>query len=249
MPYIDHFNDASDKYASFRPDYPKALFDFLSTLVGTRARVWDCGTGNGQAALSLAKQFQEVLATDINLKQLDMAPQKNNLQFVCCSAEKTPFLDKTFDLITIAQALHWFDLESFYTEVRRVAKPSSIIAAWCYSLGTINAKVDPVVRTLYVDILGDEYWPKERRYIDEHYHTILFPFKKRQTPEFMIEKKLDFFSLVGYLNTWSALKEYQKRQHKNPIELIYDKLLSAWGEPKIELLMRWHIHLLVGVVD
>lgn len=249
MTYIDHFNDASDKYASFRPYYPKALFDFLSTLVSKRARVWDCGTGNGQAAFSLAKRFQDVFATDVNRKQLDMAPKKNNVQFVCCPAEKTPFLDKTFDLITIAQALHWFDLESFYKEARRVAKPSSIIAAWCYSLGTINVKVDTVVRTLYIDILGDEYWPKERRYIDEHYRTIRFPFKKMQTPEFTIEKKLDFFSLIGYLNTWSALKEYQKRQHTNPIELIYDKLLSAWGDPKTELLMRWNLHLLVGVVD
>lgn len=249
MTYINHFNQGSDKYIRFRPDYPEALFTYLLSLLNKTAQVWDCGTGNGQAAVSLAKQFKRILATDINLQPLEMASHKSNVHYICCSAEKTPFLDHTIDLVTVAQALHWFNLENFYKEVRRVAKPSSIIAAWCYSLGMINVDVDPLINMLYTDILGDKYWPTERRYIDTYYQTISFPFVTIEAPSFTIEKKIDFFSLIGYLNTWSAVKEYQKRQHANPIDLIYEKLLFAWGEPQKERMMRWPVHMLVGRID
>lgn len=249
MSYIDHFNQGSDKYVCFRPDYPESLFTYLLSLVNKEANVWDCGTGNGQAAAALAREFRNVLATDINLQQLEVASQKNNIQYVCCSAEKTPFMQHTIDLVTVAQALHWFNLENFYEEVRRVAKPSSIIAVWCYSLGSINDNVDPLICKLYTDILGDEYWPRERRYIDDQYRTIAFPFRKIQSPSFTIEKKINFSSLVGYLHTWSAVKEYQQRKHSNPIDLVYELLVSAWGELQIERIIRWPVHLLVGRID
>lgn len=249
MTYIEHFNTGSEKYFHFRPSYPDRLFDYLSTLVSEKARVWDCGTGNGQAALSLAKKFNRVIGTDIHLHQMEAAPREANVNYICCAAEKTPFLDKAIDLITVAQALHWFNLEKFYEEVRRVAKSSSVIAVWCYSLGTIDLDVDPFLSTLYTDILGDQYWPKERRYIDEHYRTIAFPFKQVSVPDFTIEKKFDFSSLIGYLNTWSAVKEYKNLQHTNPIAIIHDELLSAWGNPKLQRVMRWRIHLLVGMID
>jgi ubiquinone/menaquinone biosynthesis C-methylase UbiE len=249
MEYIKHFNHQSDKYLSFRPNYPDALFDYLAMLVSPNATVWDCGTGNGQAAFALANYFQSVFATDINFQQLEVAFTQSNIHYICSSAEKTPFSDQQFDLITIAQALHWFQFDSFYEEVRRVAKPSAIIAAWSYSLGSINEAVDTCIRHLYTDILGDDYWPKERRYIDEEYVTIPFPFKTLGVSEFTIEKRLNFYTLIGYLNTWSAVKEYQKLRHRNPIELIENELLAAWGNPKAELLMHWPIHLLLGQVN
>ncbi len=249
MYYIKHFNEKSGEYQCFRPGYPEQLFDYLATLVNAEARVWDCGTGNGQAALVLAKKFQCVFATDIHLKQLDVASQHHNVHYICCPAEKTPFLEHTMDLITIAQALHWFNFDNFYDEVKRIAKPSSTIAAWCYSLGTVNANLDPLIRKLYADVLGDEYWPKERRFIDEQYRTIPFPFKKMKAPSFTIEKKMNFHLLIGYLNTWSAVKEYQNRTHTNPIELIYDELLARWGNPTLEFLMHWPVHLLIGQID
>lgn len=249
MEYIKHFSDRSEQYLSFRPTYPDDLFAYLALLTHKNARVWDCATGNGQAAIALARHFAQVIGTDINLQQLEVASIEDHVSYVCCTAEKPPFLDHTFDLITVAQALHWFDLDYFYEEVRRVAKPSGMIAAWCYSLGSINPSIDVWIRKLYTDILGDTYWPKERRYIDEAYQTIAFPFHPLKTPEFIIEKPLDFYALIGYLNTWSAVKEYEKRCHRNPIELIETELLASWGEPKTILLMRWPVHLLLGQVN
>lgn len=246
--YIKHFGQQSENYLLFRPNYPTVLYEYLSNLAPEHQNAWDCGTGNGQAALALAPYFKQITASDINQAQLDLAPKNEKIRYICCTAENTPILAHSIDLITIAQALHWFNFDLFYQEVRRVVKPTGIIAAWCYSLGKINTVLDEVVTKLYGDILGDEYWPAERRYIDEEYRTIPFPFTKLSTPSFAIEKELDFAQFLGYLNTWSAVKEYQQRNKLNPINLIFKELEAIWGDPKQHYCLRWPIHLLVGSV-
>ncbi|ETO92910.1 class I SAM-dependent methyltransferase [Legionella oakridgensis] len=248
MEYIKHFNRQTENYLSYRPDYPESFFDFLATLARANAYVWDCGTGNGQAAFSLSKRFDLIVATDINFSPLTIAPRCDNLNYICCASEKTPLLESSIDLITVAQALHWFNFDNFYAEVRRVAKPSAVFAAWCYSLGRMNEKIDAIIGKLYLDILGERYWPKERRYIDEHYQSIPFPFQRIMTPAFVIEKNLDLYALLGYLNTWSAVKEYQKYNHENPIELIINDLQAVWGDPKEQRIMRWPLHVLAGLI-
>lgn len=249
MNYMNHFAEKSGEYRQFRPDYPTELYQYLNNTVNNHELAWDCGTGNGQAAVRLAEYFMQVIGTDINQTQLDVALQRENIRYYCCPAEKTQMLDQSVDLITIAQALHWFHLDAFYEEVNRVVKQDGIIAAWCYSLGKMNDETDHLMRKLYDDILGDQYWPKERRYIDAEYKTILFPFTKIHAPTFMIEKEMNFMQLIGYLNTWSAVKEYQRINQENPINLIYADLQKVWGEDEKVYKMRWAIHLLVGKVD
>jgi len=244
MEYIQHFAHGAENYQKYRPDYPTALFQYMASLC-EHELAWDCATGNGQAALPLSSYFQEVVASDINQQPLNAALQKDNLSYYCWPAEQTELKDSCVDLITVAQALHWFDLPSFYAEADRVGKPRGIIAAWCYSLGSVTPPVDSVIAKLYHDILGDIYWPKERRYIDNDYKTIPFPYKKIKTPSFVAEKLYNFHDLVGYLNTWSAVKEYQQRQQQNPVDLILPELQAAWGAEQIHT-MRWPIHLLVG---
>lgn len=243
MTYLDHFSEKSSEYLQYRPDYPQALFDFLADLVKTHHCAWDCGTGNGQAALALSKRFKKVIATDINQTQLEIAHKRSNIHYECAFAEQTTIKAGSIDLITVATALHWFDLPRFYEEVNRVSKPSGVISAWCYSLGTISQKMDSVVKELYLELP----WPPERHYLDEKYQTILFPFKKLPTPTFYIKKELNFKQFIGYINTWSAVKEYQKLTQKNPIEQMYSKFSSAWGEDlDKKQLMTWPIHLLVA---
>ena len=246
MDYIKHFNQQSASYLLFRPDYPEALFAYLLNFVNTPHRVWDCGTGNGQAAVALANYFEQVIATDISQAQLDVAPKHTKIRYLCCAAEKTSIKDNSVDLIVIAQALHWFNFDSFYQEVHRVGKKTGLIAAWCYSLGKFDSVVDNIINTLYSDILGDDYWPAERRYIDEQYQTIPFPFTKIKTPDFSIEKKMGFAQLLGYLQTWSAVKEYQKRNHINPLNLVFKELELAWGDLQHQYTIQWPLHLLVG---
>jgi len=247
LTYQDHFAENSSQYLEHRPQYPDELFDFITSLVPEKTLVWDCGTGNGQAALALAQRFKQVVASDINQAQLDVAPQKANIEYHCWPAEKTALLDNSVDLITVAQALHWFDLEKFYQEVKRVAKPAGVIAVWCYSLGKISPAIDKIYRDFYFNIVG-EYWPMERRYIDEKYQTILFPFTRVPTPQFTLQKELTLQQLIGYLNTWSVVKSYQKQHHANPIDLIYRQLVSAWGSSNDKKIMQWPVHLICGKI-
>lgn len=246
--YINHFNQQSGQYLLCRPDYPGELFDYLTQLVDASATVWDCGTGNGQAAKELASRFSKVIATDINQSQLDVAAQLKNINYICSSAEHTPITTGSISLVTIAQALHWFNFPAFYQEVKRVSSPDGVIAAWCYSLGTFGNDLDDIIKKLYYEILGAEFWPKERFYIDEHYQTIPFPFTPIVGPQFYINKKLTFSQFIGYLSTWSAVKEYQLRQQKNPIELVYDDLQSHWGDINSGQIIHWPLHCLFGRV-
>lgn len=248
MSFVDHFGEESNYYQQFRPNYPEELFDFLNNLVKSHDVAWDCGTGNGQTAIALSQRFKKVIATDINQQQLEIAIKKDNICYYCWPAERTQIANGTIDLITVAQALHWFRLENFYQEVKRVAKPDAKIAAWCYSLAYITPEIDSIIKTLYEVILGDDYWPRERRYIDNEYSTILFPFPKLAAPSFAITKHIKFSDLLGYLNTWSAVKEFKQRNNQNPIDFIYKDLKQAWDESHTNLVC-WPIHLLIGNVS
>lgn len=246
--YISHFNQGTEQYLHCRPDYPTVLFDYLAQLVDPDVTVWDCGTGNGQAAKALAERFSKVIATDINQSQLDVALQASNIDYILTPAENTPIKSDSIGLITVAQALHWFNFPLFYKEIKRVSISDGIIAAWCYSLGTFNNSIDVPVKKLYYEILGTEFWPKERFYIDEEYQTIPFPFTLLKAPEFKIHKHINFNQLIGYLSTWSAVKEFQKRQQMNPLDLIFDDLKSQWGDPDIEHEIIWPLHCLIGKI-
>lgn len=246
MNYINHFNHQTENYRQFRPDYPDALFDYLLSKVGAQACVWDCATGSGQAAISLAQRFQKVIATDLNPAQLEKAPRHPAIEYRSATAENSGIKDQSIDLITVAQALHWFNFPAFYKEVLRVLKKNGWIAVWCYSLSHINEQIDQVVHTLYYDILGDTYWPVERNYIDEEYESIPFPFEPIKSPKFFIKKQVTLNAFMGYLSTWSAVKEYEQRNHINPLSLIEKELKQAWGDEQNLHQIEWPIHLLMA---
>lgn len=223
----DNFSVQSAEYAQFRPTYPQELYEFLLSLLSENNTAWDCATGNGQVARELAKHFKQVFGTDISENQLKHAAQKENISYLVENSEKSSFSDQTFDLITVAQAIHWFDFDAFYAEVKRTLKPHGIFAAFGYGVMQIDTKVDVVITKLYRLILG-KYWDEERKYIDEKYQTIPFPFEEIATPELSIKTIWNFDQLIGYLNTWSALQHYKKANNSNPIEIIINELEEAW---------------------
>ncbi|MBZ9730963.1 class I SAM-dependent methyltransferase [Salegentibacter sp. JZCK2] len=224
----DNFSSQSPAYAKFRPIYPQELYDFLKGKLAETERAWDCGTGNGQVAGELAKFFEEVQATDISKQQLENAVKQPNINYSLQPAEKTNFPDNYFDLITVAQAIHWFNFKDFYKEVNRVLKPNGIIAVIGYSLFKSNPETDEVILKFHKDIIGS-YWDEERRYLDEKYKTIPFPFQEVETPHFKQEFQWTFNHLVGYLKTWSAVKHYEKANNQNPVDLIENDLKAAFG--------------------
>ncbi len=240
----DNFSAQSAEYAIYRPTYPQELYDFLFELVDKKDVAWDCATGNGQVARVLAQHFQQVYATDISEKQLSQALKLPNILYKVESSELADVPDQSFDLITVAQAIHWFNFEAFYSEVKRTLKPDGVIAVIGYGLMLIDKKVDQVIHKLYEDILG-KYWDSERRYIEEGYKTIPFPFEEIATPHFQIKTTWNFNQLIGYLNTWSALQHYKKANERNPLEYLITELKEAWGDDA-EKEVRFPILLRVG---
>jgi len=244
--FKDHFSDASSLYREYRPGYPQELFSYLFSLTSSNDRAWDCATGNGQTAYDLSAYFSEVIGTDASENQISQARQKQGVVYRVENAEQSSFSDESVDLITVAQALHWFNLDLFSNEVKRVLKPAGILAAWTYGLLQISPPIDEVVNTLYGPVL-ESYWPPERRMIEEGYRGIELPFTEIQSPEFLMQTDWNLSQLVGYLCTWSAVKRYEAENGVNPVEQLYDNLAMLWGDPEKRIRMVWPLTVRVWV--
>lgn len=232
----DNFSLQSDKYAKYRPGYPAEFFNYLNSIVQSKKQAWDCGTGNGQVAFALSKTFEKVFATDISQSQLDNALNAPNINYSLQPAEHTSFENHQFDLIIIAQAIHWFDFDTFYAEVRRVARENAFIFVIGYGRPTVSPQIDAAITAFYKNVIG-KYWDKERRYIDEQYKTIPFPFRNEiSLPLFENTLLWDFEHFIGYLNTWSAVKHFIKQNRFNPVDVLQKELQPYWGpEPTREI--------------
>lgn len=229
---------ASDRYQLYRPHYPATLFVWLVSMAREHKLAWDCATGNGQSAIELSKWFTAVVATDASEQQVKNAVQAEGVSYRVASAEYSGFDTQSVDLITVAQALHWFDIGAFTQETSRVLKPGGILAAWTYNLLQVSPEIDRLVYFLYHDVLG-AYWPAERKLVENGYQDIRLPFEELTAPEFSMQASWDLSQLCGYLKTWSAFKRYQQHTQRNPLEEIMSRLEIAWGEAVQKRLVSW----------
>ncbi|MGH2666328.1 class I SAM-dependent methyltransferase [Flavobacterium sp.] len=223
----DYFSANSSEYSKFRPSYPNDMIQEIVALVNTKDKALDVATGNGQVAAVLADFFQTVYATDISENQLLQAPQIQNVIYKKMQAEYTDFDANQFDLITVAQAIHWFDFEDFYKETYRILKPDGIFAVLGYGFFSANGDSDGILWHLYEDILGT-YWYPERQYLTDRYQGIPFPFNEIANKSFTQSYTWTFEQLIGYLETWSATANYKAQNKENPIALVYDDLKISW---------------------
>lgn len=228
------FSEYAEKYRDFRPTYPNQLYDFIYQHVKDFDCAWDCATGNGQAAVALSKKFSRVYATDISENQLAKAPVVPNLHYSISSAEKTTFPDHTFDLITVAQATHWFDLALFFNEVRRVAKRDATLAVWGYGLLKVNPAIDEHIYHFYTQVVGP-YWDQERKMIDDHYLTLPFPFEEIPSPDFQFSFEWTMDELQGYLTTWSSVQKFVRKNSHNPVEDLIQLIKPLWVSEKMKI--------------
>lgn len=220
----DLFSKQARQYAKYRPNYPPELIHYILQFVEEKNKAWDCATGNGQAAGLLSPYFKKIEATDISGKQLQHATFYNNVSYSVSTAESTKFPPDNFDLITVAQAYHWFDFALFHTEATRVAKPGAVIAAWGYSLlQSDNDQLDDLIKYFYVDVTG-EYWDNERKYVDLHYETVTFDFEPLPSKDFLMEVKWNRDDLLGYFNTWSSVQNYITAQGRSPMGELKKRL-------------------------
>lgn len=243
--FSDHFSGHADAYARFRPGYPDSLFVWLAQQAPARERAWDCATGNGQAARALARHFEAVVATDASARQIENAGPDPRVRYRVAPAEASGLEDASVDLVTVAQALHWFDLPGFWAEARRVLRPGGVIAAWCYQLARITPEVDAVVDRLYRDIVG-EYWPLGRRRVELGYGDLEFPFDEMDVPPFEMSADWTLEHLVGYLGTWSAAQRYASARGRDPVDEVRPDLAEAWGDAGQARRVSWPLDLRVG---
>ena len=228
----DYFSSQARAYAQFRPSYPDELYQFILGHVTGRSRAWDCATGNGQVARSLAGYFAHVEATDISRQQLENAFRMPNVDYAVCPAEQSPFADHQFDLITVAQALHWFDLGRFYGEVKRTAKPGGLLAVWGYGLLTVNPVIDKLFLDFYENTVGS-FWDDARRQVENHYRDVSFPFTEISCPEFHMGVEWTFEQFIGYLSSWSATQKYIREHGTDPLAGFTKSMKAHWPEGEL----------------
>jgi ubiquinone/menaquinone biosynthesis C-methylase UbiE len=243
--FEDHFSKQSQLYAQYRPKYPDELYAHLAFLAPGRALAWDCGTGNGQAAVGLAGYFERVYATDASAEQISRAQTHEKVEYHVEPAEHISLDDGSTDLVTVAVAVHWFNLDEFYREVRRVLKPGGIIAVWTYSFTKISPEVDRIVRRYYYETLQG-CWPERIHYLEEQYKTLPFPFGEITPPSFAIERNLNLVQYAGFLDSWSATQRYKEQKGHHPLEVIWDELSAAWGNENEARLVRWPLYFRIG---
>lgn len=250
--FADHFSVLADGYARYRPGYPPSLFAWLAGLAPARRLAWDCATGSGQAAVALGRHFERVAATEASLDQLLQADRRSasasGVGYVRSLAERSGLASGTADLVTVAQALHWLDFDTFWPEVRRVLVPGGVMAAWGYDLLTVDPdpgeRVRTVLRRYYREVVGD-YWPPERRLTEQRYRTVSFPFEEIRPPEVISEAQWTREHFFGYLGTWSAGKRYLEARGEDPRDRIAEELTQAWPETESRT-VRWQLFVRVG---
>jgi len=244
--FADHFSKLAPRYHN-RPQYPEDLFQHLAHVAPGRTRAWDAGTGGGQAAVRLAEYFDEVIATDASEKQIRSARLHPRVQYRVALSEQSSLPDQSFDLVTAAQALHWFRLEEFYREVRRVLKPRGIMAVWCYGLESVDEKVDRVTHKLHDDMLGP-YWPK--RTIEDHtYGELVLPFEELPRQTFRMEMTWTMMQFLESFRTWSAALFYKEDHGVDPLDLLEPEFTAAWGDPAQPRRVTWPVYVRCAIMD
>jgi SAM-dependent methyltransferase len=227
QPFHDHFSAVANRYADFRPHYPSGLFDYIATLVPQNSVVWDCACGNGQATLDLAS-----------------ATPHPKIVYRVALAEQSGLLDQSVALVTVAQALHWFDFDRFYAEVKRVLTPDGVIAVWAYGINTVEGEdANQLVQDFYARTVGP-YWPQERRLVEQGYRTIPFPFAELTPPAFRMEAHWTLDQLLGYFSTWSSTNRYIKANGRNPLEPLAAELKRVWRDSPRQII--WPLSLRIG---
>jgi SAM-dependent methyltransferase len=249
MIFRDLFSDRARLYSKYRPEYPDSLFEWVAGLVPNHKSVWDCATGSGQAAKGLARFFEHVIATDASAEQIAQAEPNPKIEYRIADSSSSGLADHSVDMVTVAQALHWLDLDAFYAEARRVVRPGGAVVIWGY--GDPILETESLQKILHAFNRGtiEEFWMPERMILLERYAKVPFPFREVETPEMDLEREWTLPELAGYLRTWSATANYVKQKLVDPIPELESKLAEYWGKSERRRLVRWPLHIRAGYAD
>jgi hypothetical protein len=224
----DLFSQVAEKYQAYRPQYPPSLIRYVLAHASARENAWDAATGNGQAASLIAPHVARVYATDYSQRQISLAKPDPRITYSVCPAEHTDFPDHFFDLITVAQAYHWLDFDAFAREVRRIARVGALIAVWGYGLvESSDRRISDIIEKFYgVTLKG--YWDPERRYVEDAYQSAPFPFEELPPARFRTAMNYASEGLIGLLKSWSAVQQFVRVNHFNPVDRIAPEIRRIW---------------------
>jgi SAM-dependent methyltransferase len=244
--FTDHFSELAHEYASRRPRYPEELFGYLGSVCRGHELAWDCAAGTGQATIPLTRHFRRVVATDASEAMLAQAPPHLGVQYRVAPAGSSGMANASADLVTVAQALHWLDLDEFYREVHRVLVPGGILAVWTYGAQVTDSDtLNRLLQTFYTDVVGP-YWAPERRHVEAGYRTLPFPYPELASPRFTMAEEWTLGELLGYVGTWSATQSFRRANHRDPVEDLAGHLMPCWGDPSVARPIHWPLSLRLG---
>ena len=247
--FRDHFSEVAAEYAIYRPHYPEALFDFLAARAPARKLAWDCACGNGQATIGLAARFDHVIATDPSAAQIAEAPAHPRIEWRVAPGERSGIPGDSCDLVTVAQALHWLDIDAFFAEAARVARQEGLVAIWSYADARLDDPgPDALVRQFARSVVGP-FWPPRRHLVDEGYRSVTMPFREIDVPTFEMMERWTLDQLIGYVRTWSATSRYRQAKNEDPTLELHAKLRALWSEPDQPKRVWWPLSVRVGRVD
>jgi SAM-dependent methyltransferase len=247
--FRDHFSGVATGYARYRPGYPGALFDWLAGVAPRRELAWDCACGSGQAARPLASRFARIVATDASLQQLANASPIDDVSLCAAAAEAAPLAAGTVDLVTVGQALHWFDLDAFAAEVRRVLVPGGVVAAWTYGLPRIDDdQIDAVIHSFIDETLGP-YWPPETEHVLDGYASLVLPFAALDPPPFVMTAEWSLSRFLSFTQTWSGVARFIEARGDDPVDVLADRLAPLWDADSGGRTVRWTLKILAGMVE
>ncbi len=245
--FKDHFSGHASDYARHRPTYPDQLFSEIAKHTPARAVAWDCGCGNGQASVGLAKYFNQVIATDASADQIRNAIPDSSVSYRVGLAEQSNIDDRTVDAVVVAQALHWFSHAEFYKEVKRVSQPGALFIAVMYEMSEITPEIDAEVLRFYRGDINS-YWPPDRRHIENHYSSIPWEFPCVDFPRLAMECIWTIDDLGNYLSTWSAVQRFRADTERDPIPEVLSLIRAVWGS-QTRRIVRWPLTILAGRVE
>ncbi len=241
------FDQGGQSYAQYRPEYPEALAAFLAAAAPATRLAVDVGCGNGQLTTLLARHFAQVAGIDPSADQIAHARAASGVAYAVAPAEKLPFADGVASAITAAQAAHWFDLPAFYAEVRRVAHQGAVVALISYGVLALEGALGERFLRFYAEDIGP-FWPPERRLVDAGYAGMDFPFAERPAPAFAIEQAWDLGQFLGYVATWSAVKNARQAGKGALLAAFADEFAALWGDAAERKRVTWPLHMRLGWV-
>jgi SAM-dependent methyltransferase len=247
MKFKDHFSGHAVEYAKFRPHYPNELFEYLASISPRHELAWDCATGNGQAAVGLACHFDSVIATDASAQQIASAELNDRISYRVAPAEASVINSASVDLILVAQALHWFDIDRFFTEAKRVLKEDGLLATSSYNVLQVAPEIDAIIWEFYRETTGP-FWPPERELVETDYKSIRFPFAELSPTRFEMRERWNLHQFAGYLRTWSATQKFIAARGFDPGDSVAEELGTVWKDPEEVREIKWPLHLRVGVL-